>query len=168
MLLAYSFRTTPLLIGCKINSSGVKVYQKVYDYNGTATAGNGLSAILGATSQKAETAADTNVLTFTPPAAAGMYRVDFTLSLSAANTATLGWTATWKDSNGNAQTPTNLALTQVGTAAPALTFTTSAAGNYHGELILDVDNSATAVVVKLTFSGTSFAGKASATIERIQ
>jgi hypothetical protein len=152
----------------QVNSSGVKVYQKVYDYNGTATAGNGLSAILGATSQKAETAADTNVLTFTPPAAAGMYRVDFTLSLSAANTATLGWTATWKDSNGNAQTPTNLALTQVGTAAPALTFTTSAAGNYHGELILDVDNSATAVVVKLTFSGTSFAGKASATIERIQ
>jgi hypothetical protein len=130
----------------------------------------GASLIVGvdaATSQKTETAADTNVLTFTPPALAGTYRINFALSLSAANAATLGWTVTWTDSNGNAQTPTNLALSQSGTAAPALTFTTSSAGNYYGTAVVDVNSAAVAIVVKLTFSGTSFAGKASATIERL-
>jgi hypothetical protein len=120
-----------------------------------------------ATSQKSETAADTNVLTFTPPASAGSYRLRFVMSVSAANAATLGWTATWKDSNGNAQAPTNLALFQTGVAAPALTFTTSAAGNYHGYADIDIDNSATNIVTKLTFAGTSFAAKVSATIERL-
>jgi hypothetical protein len=76
---------------------------------------------------------------------------------------------TWKDSNGNAQTPTNLSLTQTGTAAPALTFTTSAASNYSGCQTYDTDGSATAMVVKLTLaSGTLTASKASATIERLQ
>ena len=120
-----------------------------------------------ATSQKSETGADANVLTFTPPAVAGSYRVRFVMSVSAANTATLGWTITYTDSNGNAQTPTNLALFQVGTATPALTFTTSAAGNYHGEADIDINNAAVNIVVKLTFSGTSFTAKGSATIERI-
>lgn len=144
-------------------ASGATVSQ----YNGINTAGNGIDAIHGATSQKTETGADTNVLTFTPPASAGSYRIRFVMSVSAANAATLGWTVTYKDSNGSAQSPANLALTQLGTAAPALTFTTSAAGDYHGEADIDVDNSATAIVVKLTFSGTSFTAKVSATIERI-
>ncbi len=117
------------------------------------------------TLRKSESGADTNVLTFTPPATAGTYRISVVLSVSAATSATLGWTSTWTDSNGNAQSPTNLSFIQTGTAAPALTFTTSAAGNYHGEAIVDIDNSATAIVVKLTFSGTSFAAKMSAFIE---
>ena len=81
--------------------------------------------------------------------------------------ATLGWTATWTDSNGNAQTPTNLSLVQSGTAAPALTFTTSA-GNYYGDAIIDVNNAGANIVMKLTFSGTSFTAKVSATVERLQ
>lgn len=120
-----------------------------------------------ATSQKAESAADASVLSFIPPAVAGSYRLRFVMSVSAANAATLGWTATWKDSNGNAQTPTNLALFQEGTALPALTFTTSAAGDYYGYADIDIDASATSIVVKLTFTGTSFAAKVSATIERL-
>lgn len=121
----------------------------------------------GTVLQKAETGADTNVLTFTPAATSGLYEVFFGLSLSAANTATIGWTATYKDSNSNAQTPTNVSLFQLGTAAPALTFTTSAAGDYYGFLIIDVDNSSTNIVIKLTFSGTSFSGKVSAAISRL-
>lgn len=136
-------------------------------YNNITTAGNGLTSIYGSTSQKTESAADTNVLTFTPPATVGSYRIRFVMSVSAANAATLGWTATWTDSNGNAQTPTNLALTQSGAAAPALTFTTSAAGNYYGYADIDTNNAATAIVVKLTFAGTSFTAKVSATIERV-
>ncbi len=119
-----------------------------------------------ATSQKAESAADANVLTFTPPNALASYRLRFVMSVSAANAATLGWTATWKDSNGNAQAPANLALFQAGAAPSALTFTTSVAGDYYGQIDIDV-NSATNIVIQLTFTGTSFAAKVSATIERI-
>lgn len=119
------------------------------------------------TSQKTESAADANVLTCVIPAIIGSYRLRFVMSVSAANAATLGWTATWTDSNGAAQTPANLALFQSGVAAPALTFTTSAAGNYYGDAQIDVSNAGTSPVIKLTFSGTSFTAKVSASVERL-
>lgn len=154
--------------------AGTGANEGIFTHSNTATRTYSLPdysmtpvGVVASISQKAESAADANVLTFTPPAVAGSYRLRFVLSLSAANAAVLGWTATWKDSNGNAQAPTNLSLLQTGTAAPALTFTTSVAGNYHAEAQVDIDNSATAIVIKITFSGTSFAGKASATIERL-
>src|SRR5882762_7620813 len=59
-----------------------------------------LEVINAATSQRAESGADANLLTFTPPTQTGSYRICFALDISAANTATLGWTATWTDSNG--------------------------------------------------------------------
>lgn len=140
---------------------------KMLNYGGITTAGLGLGAIYGSTSQRSETAADANVLTLTPAAVVGSYRLRFVLSVSAATAATLGWTATWTDSNAAAQTPTNLALYQSGVAAPALTFTTSAAGNYYGEAYIDTNAAAANIVIKLTFAGTSFTAKASATIERL-
>jgi hypothetical protein len=137
-------------------------------YGNQITTGKALSAILGATSQKSETGADSSVLSFTPLAFAGTYRVRLTMAVSAQNTATLGWTATWKDSNGQAQAPTNLSLFTSGTAAPALTVTAATNGMYYADLTIDVDNSATAIVVKTTFSGTSIGYKVSATIEQLQ
>jgi len=148
-------------------TSFVSVGTTITSYNGINTAGNGVVAIMAATSQKSESAADTNVLTFTPPAAAGTYRVRFILSVSAAAAAVLGWTITYKDSNGNSQTPTNLSLNQVGAAPGALTYTTSSAGNYHGAADIDIDNSATSIVVKFTLTGGTITAKASSTIERI-
>jgi hypothetical protein len=125
-------------------------------------------AVAGAfTSQRNETATDNNVLTVTPNAAPESFRVRFVLSVSAATAAVLGWTITWKDSNGNAQSPTNLTLTQSGSALPALTFTTSAAGDYYGQADIDVDNSATNIVVKFLLTGGTITAKATATIERI-
>src|SRR5579859_2934812 len=147
-------------IGGNANNPGI-----VNTYGKIATAGHGLAAVRGATSQKAESAADTNVLTVTTPAA-GTYRLSFVMSVSAANAAVLGWTATWTDSTGTANAPTNLALFQNGAAAPALTFTTSAVGTYSGSVNIDV-NGAANVVVKLTFTGTSFTAKCSAALERI-
>lgn len=125
---------------------------------------NGLRAF---TSQKSESAADANVLTFTPLATTGLYRLSFVLDVSAATAAILGWTATWKDSNGNAQAPTNLNLNQSGIAVPALTFTLAAAGILYGMAIISTDASATNIVIKLTFTGTSFAAKVSTSIERV-
>jgi hypothetical protein len=120
------------------------------------------------TSQKSESAADVNVLTCTPPAVAGSYRVHLNLSLSAATAATLGWTATWTDSNGTSQAPTNLpiCISSAGTCAAttgALSSTVTASGDYY----IDVNNAGTAIVIKLTFSGTSFTAKVSATVEKL-
>jgi hypothetical protein len=145
----------------------ISVGSTISSYNGQVTAGNGIASIVAATSQKSESAADANVLTFTPPALAGTYRVRFVLSVSAAAAAVLGWTATWTDSNGNAQTPTNLALSQAGTAPAALTFTTSSAGNYYGFADIDINNAATPIVIKFTLTGGTITAKASATIERM-
>jgi hypothetical protein len=49
------------------------------------------------------------------------------------------------------------------------TFTIQPAANavYTWEEVIDVDNSATAIVVKTTFSGTSIAYKISATVEQM-
>lgn len=135
-------------------------------YDNKATAGEGVAPIYGSTKQRTESAADANVLTVTPIAATGTYRLTFTLDISAANTATLGWTATWKDSNGTAQAPTNLNLTKNG-ATSALTYAATAGDTYSGTANISIDNSATNIVIQLTFAGTSFTGKASATIERL-
>ena len=139
-----------------------------FDYYGSiATAGVGVSPIYAATTQKAETGADAALLSYTPPATKGTYRIRFSADVSAANTATFGWTVTYKDSNGHAQAPTNVAMAILGTAGHSLTVTAAANGHYSGNLEIDIDNSATAIVVKTTFSGTSIAYNASAWIEQI-
>jgi len=119
---------------------------------------------LGATLQKNETGADANILTVAPPKVAGHFRVDLSIDVSADNTGTLGWTATWTDSNSHAQTPTNLALTIAGTAAPVLTVVAVANTHYYASLMLDCDNSGTNIVIKTTFSGTSIAYKVTAKV----
>lgn len=136
----------------------------VTTFKGISTAGLGLAAVYGSTKQKSETGADANVLTYTPPAVAGTYLVKIAISVSAASAATLGVTITWKDSNGHAQAPTNIALTKVGTAAPALTFSAAANDTYECDCPIEIDNSATNIVVKTTFSGTSIAYKISAAV----
>lgn len=157
-----------ILGNLQLTTNGTTTAATITKYNNISTAGQGVPPIYGSTLQRTETGADTNVLTFTPPAATGTYRLRFLLSVSAASAAVLGWTATWKDANGNSQAPTNLSLTQSGVAVPALTFTLAASGDLYGEADIDTDNSATAIVIKLTFTGTSFTGKASATVERLQ
>lgn len=137
---------------------------------GIFTLGNGFGVPLfvGATFQRSETAADTNVLTFTPPATIGTYRLHLNISISAANAATLGWTATWKDANGTSQAPTNLpiCISSAGTCGAttgALSSTVTASGDYY----VDTDATGTNIVIKLTFSGTSFTAKITATVERL-
>jgi len=148
-------------------SGGLGLGGKVSTYNAIATTGNGVASVYGATAQKAESGADASLLSFTPPATIGTYRLSFVLSASAAAGAVVGWTATWTDSNGNAQTPTNLSLTDSGTGLPALTFTLGAAGNLYGSALIDTDASATAIVLKFTMTAGTITAKASATVERL-
>ena len=150
-------------------SGNVGVQGLVATYNNTATAGQGVDWMPCVTSQKSESGADAAVLTCAIPAAAGTYKLNFAASVFAANAATLGWTATWTDANGNLQTPTNLPLYQVGNASagPAYTYTTSLAGYYYGSALADVNTGGTSIVVKFTFSGTSITSKATAWVERV-
>lgn len=116
--------------------------------------------------QSAATGAATFV-THTPGSVTGMYRLSIVIDVSAASAATLGWTATWKDSNGNAQAPTNLALTTNGVASPTLTVTAAAGTIYYGTAVIDTDNGNTNIVIKTTFTGTSIAYNLSAVVERL-
>lgn len=137
-------------------------------YAGIATAGIGSTTVYGATSQKAETTtADANVLTYTPPAVAGTYRVEVAISVASATSGVISYTVSWTDSNGNAQSNIAGPLFQYGTAAPNTTFTTSAAGNYSGFMDIDVNNAAASIVVKWVGGGTTSA-KMSATVEQVQ
>lgn len=136
-------------------------------YNGRTLQGAGLVSNVCATSQKVESALDTNILSCIMPLVGGRWRLAFTMDVSAQSAATLGWTATWTDANGHAQAPTNLSLFTAGTAAPALTVTAVTNGHYYGYVDIDVDNSGTTVIVKLTFTGTSFTAKVSATAEQL-
>lgn len=138
-------------------------------YYGRLALGLGVSPIYAATKQKAETGADASLLSYTPPATPGSYEMAFSADVSAATSATgFGWTATWKDSNGHAQAPTNIAIATLGVAAHSLTVTAAANGHYSGGVEFDIDNSATAIVVKTTFGGTSIAYLASAWIKQVQ
>lgn len=136
-------------------------------YNAISTAGQGFPVIQGITSQKAETgSADANVLTVTPAAAVGNYRACVTASVSSATAGVIGWTLSYTDSNGNAQANIAQSLFQQGTAAPALTFTTSAAGNYQSCSQFDVNNAGASIILKWVGGGTT-AAKISATVERL-
>jgi uncharacterized cupin superfamily protein len=153
-----------------IGSSGqfaVSAAGLVTKSNNVSTAGQGYATIQCVTAQKAETGtADASVLSCTPASAAGSYRIRVSIVVSSATSGIIGWTATWTDAAGTAVAPTELSLFQSGTAAPALTFTTSAASDYYGEAQIDVNNAGTAIVVKWIGGGTTVA-KITATIERL-
>lgn len=69
--------------------------------------------------------------------------------------------------NQNVAVCTQPANTGTTPCSPLATLATSTGTTSGGEMQIDVDNSATSIVIKLTFSGTSFTGKASASIERV-
>jgi hypothetical protein len=159
----------PVIAGATAGANGVIDYDSTGQTTHVRTDGADSLAIADVckTSQKNETTtADANVLTCAIPAVAGTYRISVVVSVSAATSGVIAWTATWTDSNAAAQTPVELELFQNATAAPALTFTTSAAGNYHGSALIDVNNAGTSIVIKWIGGGTTTA-KMSAMVERV-
>lgn len=153
--------------GFYIPNFPLKLQETITLYDNIATAGIGVFATYAAAIQTSITgAAAGTLLSYTPPATKGTYKIRFTWNIKTVNTGTgLGWTITYHDANGTAVAPTNLALTQAGTAAPALTY--SANGNYYSEIEIDIDNSATAIVVKLTGTGSITTSIATATITQV-
>jgi len=96
------------------------------------------------------------------------YRIGITISVASASSAVLGWSASYTDPNGNSQAPTNLSLTQLGVAAPALTFTISTTGAvYYGEATVDVNASGNPIVVNLTLASGTLNAVVSAYAEKV-
>lgn len=136
--------------------------------NGETLAGFGVPFVRGVTSQKAETGtADASVLSVTPAATIGTYRVSIAASVSTATSGVIGFTLSYTDSNGTAQANVAISIFQLGTALPALTFTTSAASEYYGDIYIDINNAQAAILVKWVGGGTT-AAKVSAIVERMQ
>lgn len=117
-----------------------------------------MTPILAYVVDKAETqAADASVLSFTPPLAKGMYEVMIVCNVSSATAGIIGFQISYKDSNGKTVTNQPISLTQGGTAAPALTFTTSAISQYFADVVIEVDNSQTAIIINWVGGGTTVA-----------
>ena len=158
------------------NNAGIAIYLVVparfqniiTAFKGISTAGLGVPAIYGVTLQKSETgAADNNVLTYTPPAVAGSYRASMSFDVSASTAGICGWTISYKDSNGAVQTPTNIIMFASGILAGGLTLTVAANGHYFGYMDFDIDNSATNIVFKFTYTSGTLAGNLTVRLEQL-
>jgi len=139
----------------------------VTQYNTRATSGMGVVPVFATTVQKSETAAaDVSLVTLTPPAVAGLYRVTVWCDVSAATSGIISFEITYHDSNGSAVSAAVFSIFQLGTAAPLTAFTTSAVSRYYGTVDISIDNSASPISVQWVGGGTTTA-KVSATIEQI-
>jgi len=149
-------------------SGKVTIHTLISSYQNILTAGLGVPAIYLATFQKNETGvADNNVGTYIPPAVAGSYRASMSLDVSASAAGVCGWTISYKDSNGNAQTPTNIIMFASGVLAGGLTLMVAAGGHYFGYMDFDIDNSATNIVFKFTYTSGTLAAKMTVRLEQL-
>lgn len=175
--MAASTGTNPFVLQNKAGAAPTAAGAMAYDTTAKMTqlstndANSQAIGVVAKTSQKNETTTpDSLVVSATPSSVASTYRACVVISVSAATSGVISWTLSWTDSNGAAQAniAQNLVQTQPsGTAAPAQSFTTSAASNYNGCTVFDVNNAGATIIVKWVGGGTTTA-KMSATIERIQ
>jgi hypothetical protein len=138
---------------------------KILNYNAITTAGQGMPAIYSEAITATQTANFT-VLTYTPPATAGRYRVSGVITTtSATNTGTVQMTVDYKDSQGTTHTADVMALMDA--AGSIATTKTGASKEYHAlDWKFSIDNSATNIVVKVVITG-AVSYTASASVEQI-
>lgn len=172
--MAASTGTNPFVLqnkaGAAPSAAGAMAYDTTAKMTQISTNDSNSQAVgvIAKTSQKNETTTPDNlVVNIVPSSIASTYRACVVISVSAATSGVISWTLSWTDSNGATQSNIAQDLFQQGAAAPNTTFTTSAAGNYNGCTVFDVNNSGTGITVKWVGGGTTTA-KMSATIERIQ
>ena len=129
--------------------------------------GFGLSPTYSFTSQKVETGSDTSILSYTPPAVAGVYMLQIAVDVSAigGTSPSLALNIAYKDSN-SVSVSKSIRLDDLGSATGTLGITTT--GNYYATIPLNIDNSATAITLSSVLTGTSptIAYKVSATLKQ--
>jgi hypothetical protein len=148
----------------QINSSGVCTKYNI----GRPTAGAGISAIYANYSQLAKIAAVTNAVNFTPPAAAGTYRLSWIVDVNASVTHSFTVVASWKDASGNATSQTLGGSDDGGSALVAGAITNAlGVGVYYGSVLIQIDNSATPITLSTVGVFTSVTYNLAATLEQL-
>ena len=144
--------TAPYLTNCAFRSC------PGFGGQGYALAAGSEPIVVAQTISKSETqAADSNVMTFTPPHVAGKYRLEWSCDVSSASSGVIGFQMSYVDSNGSTVTNKAFTIFVAGTAAGGLTLTTSVASNFTGGANIGVDASGTNVVIKWPGGGTTVA-----------
>lgn len=125
----------------------------IAEYNNVTTAGLGVPAIYSAPAQSATKTANFTVLTYTPPAAAGTYRVNGAITTtSSTNTGTVQFTLDYVDSQGTTHTADVIPV--VNAAGSVGTTGTAASKEFHSiPWVITINNSATAIVLKVVVTG---------------
>jgi hypothetical protein len=153
---AKTFSAAPVM------TNALPVFTKLANIN---AAGAGVPCIYASAAVGPVTSTQTNLINYTPPAAAGRYRLSYTIANTAGtNTGSTTATITYKDAAGIAKSYTP-PLAQEGSAT-WLTAATAASKNFHSTVFFGIDNSATAITATFTISGT-VATWISATLEQL-
>jgi hypothetical protein len=151
--------STNRIIVCRANgtvllsidtSGNFRITGNLATFNGLTLAGQGLPAIVSAPAVGADkTSAQTNFVNYTPPAAAGVYKLTIMVNVTAWTTpASFTIAVTYKDSKGNARTETlGMNLGSTGAQVQAIT---TVDRYYAQQVLLAIDNSATAITVSTT------------------
>ena len=125
---------------------------KFTTYNNITTAGTGLPIITGESGVSATKTADFTALSYTPPATAGRYRVEQVITTtSGTNTGSFQCTVDYVDSQGTTHTADLMPMVnQTGLWATALPVVAGASKEWHcGPTYITINNSATAIVLKV-------------------
>lgn len=125
---------------------------KFTTYNNITTAGTGLPIITGESGVSATKTADFTALSYTPPATAGRYRVEQVITTtSGTNTGSFQCTVGYVDSQGTTHTADLMPMVnQTGLWATALPVVAGASKEWHcGPTYITINNSATAIVLKV-------------------
>jgi len=145
----------------------LSLINSVLKFNNISTAGLGLPAEYANAKQTAVTQSSiASFLSYAPPTSAGTYLILVSASVTSATAGVVSFPIAYRDASGDNVSATAISLFQLGTAAPASSFTTSAASRYWGFAVIDINNLGTNIVVSWTGGGT-LAGFASASIYQL-
>lgn len=144
----------------------VSLTKSISSYNGLTTAGQGVPVLLSAPAISATKTANFTAISLTPAAVAGQYRVDGVITTtSATNTGTVQFTVDYVDSQGITHTADVIPL--VDAAGAIATTKTGASKEYCAvSRFISVNNSATAIVLKVVITG-SVSYTVAGSIERV-
>lgn len=133
-------------------------------YNNITTVGNGVPSIVASVKTGSVSTTQTNAINYTPPAATGTYRMNIFISnTSGTNTGT--WTPAIGYASPGGQTTYAPNFEQLGTLTYILA-PTGASKDFYASFTFGIDNSATAITLTLTVTGT-VASFINATLEQL-
>lgn len=120
-------------------------------------------------SSTANAAAVANAINYTPPAAAGIWRITWEIDATTSTADSFHLVATWKGATGDALSQTLGGSDSAGTALAAGAITNVIGnGAYYGSITFAVDSSGTAITLSTVGTFTTVAYNFAATLERLK